>query len=1532
LVEDIYPLSPMQQGMLFHTLYSPLSGAYFEQLDWNIQGEFDIAAFKRAWQQVFNRHPVLRIAVVWERRDKALQIIFKNVNLPWEEQDWRGFSQRQQNERLEAFLKADRGRGFDLAKPPLIRMTMIRLEDSSYQFIWSFHHLLLDGWSASLVINEAFAIYHGIIEDKAVCPPLPRPYRDYITWLQEQDLSGAERFWRERLKGFTSTTQLTVTRRDQAPALEANYADADAQLSEDMTSRLKALARQHRITLNTIVQAVWGLLLSRYSREADVVFGATASGRPTELTGVDAMIGLFLNTLPVRVKVDESESIVKFLQALQRQQTQQMQYEYSPLVEVQGWSEVPRGEPLFESILVFENYPVNKSSLKANSGLRIVKGRILEKTNYPITVTAVPGARMSLRISYDTGKFKDTAVSRMLSHVEVMLSSIASGKYERLWQLPMLNPEEAHQVLIEWNDTSRQYAGPLCIHEPFERQAKQTPQNIAVIIESQQITYAELNTRANQLAYYLRLRGVRAEKLVAICLHKSIEMVVAMLAVLKAGAAYVPIDPDYPKQRLDYLIENTGPCLLLTQQSILERKRIKAANAVCVDRIWQSLDGYGTENLSTEVSPHNLAYVIYTSGSTGTPKGAMNDHLAIYNRQMWMQEEYKLDESDRVLQFSSFSFDFSVWEILGPLSAGAAVVMPKAGWEKDISYLVEVIIEKEVTMVHFVPTVLQVFLQEEGASRCKRLRRVFSGGEALSVSVQEEFFRVMESELHNQYGPTETAIDVTYWDCERGGDRRVVPIGRPNANNRIYILDREMRGAAIGVEGELYIGGMAVGRGYLNEPGMTAEKFLPDPFGKQAGARMYKTGDLCRYEEGGEIEYLGRVDEQVKLRGYRIELGEVEAALNEHEGVTGSVVVMREDQPGHKRLVAYVTTHPRQDLSADHLHSFLKQRLPEYMIPSAFEMLEALPLTQIGKLDRRALPVPRNELNGRQESPRTPIEEILAGIWSQVLRVDEVGVYDNFFRLGGHSILATQAISRMRKAFRVEIPLKILFESPTIAELAVSLRPVLRGENQLQSSVIEPAPRGGDLPLSFAQQRIWFLYQLDPGNFAYHIPVALRLVGNLDVAALRQSLTEIVKRHEVLRSRYVGRDGLPIQAIDSSPTMFLPVIDLSELPHQEQEHEARRLIVEEQQRPFDLASGPLLRAGVIHLGEGEHVLLVTMHHIVSDGWSIGIFNRELSTLYEAFSKGHPSPLPDLHIQYADFAIWQRRWLQGEVLKKQIDYWKKQLASAPALDLPTDLPRPEAQTYQGGRGTIVLSRPLSDALKTLSRREGVTLFMTLSAGFGVALNYFTRRDDLVVGTNVANRNRVELEPLIGFFINQLALRLDLSGDPSFQELLHRVREVTLSAYDHQDLPFERVIDELNIKRDASRPPLLQVVVSLQNAPMQALKFSGLNMEYLSGHMEAPKFELLLDIDDTKQGLVASMEYRTDLFLPATIVRLLEHFQAILDAVAGQPALKLSALKERLAQYDTRQEAEKVTELKKAVREKLHVTKRRSLAIS
>ena len=1501
-IEDLYPLSPVQQGMLFHSLDAsdtPGSGTYLNQKVLSFAGDLDVAAMVRAWQTALTRHSILRTAFVWEDLEEPLQVVMERVDLPFAVLDWRRLEARRREREMAGLIRLDRWRGLDLSTAPALRLTLVLLEERDYRLLLSYHHLLLDGWSVPLLVRDIAALYDSFSRGRSIELPRTRPYRDYIAWLKSRDPATSERFWKLALEGVTAPTPLSVdspaltTRGNGDSGLSQRRLECPAKLGEAAVG----LAGSHALTVNTLVQGAWATLLARYSGEEDVVFGATVSGRPPELPGVESMVGLFINTVPVRLRVPPTAPVLTWLARLQELQVESRQHEHCPLVDIQGWSEIPRGQPIFESILVFENYPVQVGQTGPGPGdsgpgdsgaATVAVGEMdsIEVTNYPLTLLARP-TPLTVRADFQRRRFDDSTVERLLGHLRRWLEGLVAEPSSALGELTILSVAQRQQLLVEWNDTGAG-TGEALLHRRIEAQVALCPEATALVFDERHSSYLQLDREAGSLAGHLLGLGAGTEQTVGVFLDRSPELVLTLLATLKAGAAYLPLDPDYPTERIAFMLGDARCSVVVTSGDLASRLPELPKGSSRPLLLDQGVPASSSQPIaaSAALDPATAAYTIYTSGSTGRPKGAINSHRAIVNRLDWMQQRYRLDGSDRVLQKTPMSFDVSVWEFFWPLLTGATLVLARPGEHREPALLARRIADERVTTLHFVPSMLRGFLEEPGAAEGDALQRVIASGEALGGDLARRFHEVLDAELHNLYGPTEAAVDVTAWPADGRGEASAVPIGRPISGVRIHLFDRRFEPAAIGVPGELMIGGIALARGYLVRPGLSAERFVPDPVGRPGG-RLYHTGDLARYAAGGEIEFLGRLDHQVKLRGVRVELGEIETVLAAHPAVLEALAAVRGGAT--PVLVVWVGLAGEERPSEAELLDHARAELPEAMLPNFVVVLDELPHLPNGKVDRRALPEPAAASGGAGRAPRGPLEEMLLDIWEEVLAGEQIGVEDNFFELGGHSLLAMRLVSRVREATGVELLVRTVFDAPTVAGMAREVERRLRAADGAEVPALRPVPRPeGELfeaPLSFAQERLWFLDQLDPGSSAYNVPSALRVSGPLEPARLAHALTAVFERHESLRVSFPEVAARPVQRIAEPAEVALPEVDLSRLASAEREHTAQRLADEEARRSFDLGRGGVARLRLLRLADEEHVLLVTMHHIASDAWSLGILVREVTAFYEA--DGRPAHLAELPIQYPDFAHWQRRWLSGEVLERELGFWREQLGGVPVLDLPTDRSRPAVQTTRGAAVSFELERDLAAAAGELCRRLRLTPFMLLTAAFGTLLGRYADQSDLALGTPIAGRERLETEALIGLFVNTLVLRLDLAGRPSFGDLLAQVRETTLGAYAHPDLPFELLVEELQPERSLSHSPLFQVMFSFQNVPDQEWRLSEIELRPFHQPIGTAKFDLELLMNEVGGRMGGVLEYNLDLFEKATVERFLDHFKNFLTVVVADP---------------------------------------------
>ncbi|MBA5868540.1 MAG: amino acid adenylation domain-containing protein [Nitrospira sp. CR2.1] len=1515
-IEDLYPLTPMQEGMLFHTLLNPGSGMYLMQQHYTWNGPVDLDRLVEAWGRVIDRHPILRTAYVWKDLKRPLQMVQRRIDLAEAVHvfDWRGFSAAEQKDRLVRTLDGELVEGFEMGRAPLMRIRMIRTGEESYHIVRSFHHILTDDWCFSILMMEVLSYYEALLEGRSIDLPSPRPYRDYIAWLLRQDLGAAEAFWRKELEGFSSPTSLSIERLSPPPQEAVSEVGDDlGELSEQATERLTTLAQQQGLTLNTFLQGAWALLLSRYSGSDDVVIGVTVAGRPTELDGVESIVGLFINSLPLRVRVTPGAPLLGWLKGLLADNYRIRQYEYPPLVQIQQWSEIPKGQPLFKSLVVFENAPVDPRLGEQVGDVSLEFDHDRVHTNYPITVVAYPGPRLGMRLSYDRRLFEPADVARMLDHLKRLLQSMAATPDAAVRDLPMLDEEERRRLLVDWNRCERPEQVPGEFAALFEAQVERTPSAVAVQLGDERLTYEELNRAANRIAHRLRKRGVGVDCIVALLDDRGPVLLSMIVGVLKAGGAYLPLDPHHPAERLVKIL-STAPVKALVPGS-----RHAALGAVVSTTVpggtapelvlMEDVSGEACEsgNPAPLAAPQRLAYVMFTSGSTGTPKGAMVETRGMMNHLTSKIPTLDLGPSDVVAQTASHCFDISVWQCLTPLLCGARVQILPDEVVRDPQRLLAEVSTHRVSVLEVVPSLLAGLLDGVPPA-LPHLRWLLPTGEALSAALSRRWFaRFPTIPLLNAYGPAECSDDVAL-ACirEAPAERETsMPIGRPITGVRLYVVDGRIEVMPSGVAGELCVAGVAVGRGYLGEPARTAEVFVPDPFASEPGSRLYRTGDLVRYRPDGALEFVGRRDHQVKIRGFRIELGEIEARLAQHPGVEHCAVVVVDLQPGHKQLAAYVAT--TASLSADRLRSFLRRTLPEYMVPATFVLLPALPLTPNGKIDRKALPKPdADRVADDFEPTATPMQDLVAGIWADILGVERVGRRDQFFELGGHSLLATQVMSRVRATCGIELPLRTLFDHPTVETFSAAIDHAVAQGAGAQAPPLVPMPTTDEMPLSFAQQRLWFLSQMDPESGAYNLPFALRLGGTLNHPVLERSFLELIRRHETLRTTYPAVDGEPRQAVHDVDHFSISIEDLTSLSESDRAAAIRRQAESQAHRPFHLDRDLPIRALLLRVGDDTHILLVTVHHIAADAWSLAVVTHEVATLYNGLAQeadgrqvrsndSSGALLPPLPIRYRDFASWQRQWLQGPVLEREIGYWKQRLGSAPPqLTLPTDHPRPERQTYRGGRVTFHVPGELLEPLRRIGRREGVTLFMTLLAAFNVLLSQLAEQNDILVGTDVANRNRAETEPLVGFFVNLLPLRIDLSGNPSFLQLLGRVRETALGAYAHQDVPFEKIVESLKLQRDLGRNPLVQVLFVLQNVPPPSLQLSGVDVESLEFEHEVSRFDVGLFMEETEDGCTGLWKFSRDLFEFETIAGWSDRLLGLLRQIGLSPERGIDTL--------------------------------------
>ena len=1501
------PLSFAQQRLWFVDRLNPGLATYNIPLPLRLTGALDVDALSRAVDEVARRHAVLRSRI--ELRDgEPVQVVLPLDGPALAIESVDGDTPAAREAALAEALRLESEAPFDLAAGPFFRARLLRIAEDDHALFFTTHHVAGDGWSTGVLLRELAALYAAFARGEP--SPLPEPpiqYADFAAW-QRRSLAGdaleaQAAWWRERLADAPALLELPT---DRPRPAEQSFAAGRCRTvyPAAVQERLRALAQSEGASLYMVLLAAFDVLLARYSGQADVLVGSPSAGRNRKET--EGLVGFFANTLVVRTDLSGDPTFRELLARVREATLGAFAHQDVPfekLVEELRPERSRSHSPIFQVLFALQNV-LGEVPEFPGLHVRSIRGAS-QSANFDLALAMAEGVDgLAAWVDYATDLWDEPTAARMLEHLGVLLDAASAAPDRRLSELPLLRDDERAAVLAASAGPAADHPS-IPVHRLVEAQAARTPDADAVVLGDATVSYGELNARANRLARRLRARGVDVDARVGNCFERGIEAVVGMLAVLKAGGAYVPLDPAAPAARRDAVVADAGIRIVLTTEALADGLP-DGLEVIALDAERSGVKAEDPSNLEVEVPAEALAYVIYTSGSTGAPKGVMVPHAGLANLALAYGPTHRLRPGVRLLALPPLTFDAFAGNLYPALASGAALVFHPNPAELTGRGLLAFCRRHGVNVVDAPAALLRQFvddlapLGEVGVDG--PLEMVMTGGEAVDMERIRRWARLTGGRVQviSHYGPTESTVTATvqlaYGEAAPAGEPLNLPLGRPIANARVYVLDPHLRPQPDGVPGEVFVAGAGVTRGYLGRPARTAESFVPDPFSADAGARMYRTGDRARRRPDGALEFMGRLDFQVKVRGFRVEPGEVEAALAALPEVREAAVVVREDAPGDRRLAAYVVpADPTSPPGPAALREALGRALPAWMVPAAFVVMEALPLTPHRKVDRRALPAPPADAGAAYVAPHTPTEEVLAEVWAELLRVERVGAADDFFALGGHSLLATRLVSRLRELFGVELPLRTLFETPTLGAVARAVDALRGGGAAAGAPAIVPVPREGELPLSFAQERLWFIDQLQPGESAYNVPGAWRLSGPLDVPALGRALSEVVRRHQVLRSVLRAGEEGPVQVVLPPEAVRLEPDDLSALPAERRAAEARRIAREETEAPFDLAAGPLFRARLLRLGAESHVLLVTMHHAVSDGWSMGVLFRELAPLYGAFVRGEPSPLAELPVQYADFAAWQRRWLDGGAREAQLAYWTGHLAGAPAvLELATDRPRPPVQSFHGAMELDVLPAELLDRLRALARREGGTLYMVLLSAFTILLSRWSGQEDVVVGTPIAGRTRRETEGLIGVFLNTLALRTDLSGNPTFRALLGRVRETTLDGYAHQDLPFEALVEALQPERSLGHSPLYQALFALQNLGTGELELPGLEVAAMPLPVTSSKNDVSLYAAEKPDGLHCSVIYNPDLLDAAAMGRMLGHFRTLLESAAADPARPIAEL--------------------------------------
>ncbi|WP_426178428.1 non-ribosomal peptide synthetase [Pseudomonas sp. TWRC1-2] len=1478
--QDDLPQSLAQNRLWITWQLDPQSSAYTIPGALRLRGELDEDAVRASFQHLIQRHEALRTRF-YERDGQAFQRVQASAEFDLQIIDLSDLPGAEREARAQQIREDEARTQFDLEKGPLLWVTLVRLDDEDHQLLVTLHHIIADGWSLSILIDEFSRLYAAATQGQTLeLPPLALQYADYGSW-QRQWLAEGEgqrqlAYWKTQL-GEEHPSLSLATDHPRSAQQRHSASRHSVRLEAGLSAAIRKTAQDNQATPFMLLLAAFQSLLYRYSGQRDIRIGVPNANRPRQET--QGLIGFFINTLVLRAELDGRLPFNQLLAATRQAALGAQAHQDLPFEQLLEAFPHAREQGLFQ--VMFNHQQRDLSALRRLPGMladELPWHSREAKFDLQLHSEEDRNGRLSLSFDYADELFETNTIRRLAEHFITLLHAVCEQPQQAIGDLQLMHADEQQPWSAAPCTPAQQWLPELL--------SQHTADNTALVWQDGNLTFAQLHTQANRLAHYLRDKGVGPDVCVAIAAERSPQLLIGLLAIIKAGGAYVPLDPDYPADRLAYMLQDSGVHLLLTQTSLLDL--LPAPEGVCVIAMDSlHLDSWPTQAPGLHLHGDNLAYVIYTSGSTGQPKGVGNTHAALAERLQWMQATYQLNDTDVLMQKAPISFDVSVWECFWPLITGCRLVLAGPGEHRDPHRIAQLVQEHGVTTLHFVPPLLQLFIDEPRVTECTSLRRLFSGGEALPAELRNRVLAQLPAvQLHNRYGPTETAINVTHWQCQAEDGERS-PIGRPLGNVICRVLDEHLNPLPAGVPGELCIGGIGLARGYLGRAGLTAERFVADPLG-EAGTRLYRTGDRVRWSADGVLDYLGRLDQQVKLRGFRVEPEEIEARLLAMDGIAQAVVLVRDQQ-----LIGYYTASTALD--AQQVKTALAAELPEYMVPAQLLRLEAMPLSPSGKLDRRALPAPVWQTREHIE-PQTPLQQQIAAIWREVLGLPRIGLGDDFFALGGHSLLATQIISRTRQACDVELPLRTLFEASELGAFAEQVGLIQASGQRNQQTAIAKVDRSAPVPLSYSQQRMWFLWQMEPDSPAYNVGGMARLRGVLDVGRFEAALQALIMRHETLRTTFPSVDGVAQQKVAPQTGLRMDWQDFSALTEAERQLRLQQLADHEAHTPFNLETGPLLRACLVKAGEQEHYLVLTLHHIVTEGWAMDIFARELSALYEAFIDERDSPLAPLPVQYLDYSVWQRQWLESGERQRQLDYWIGQLGHEhPLLELPGDRPRPPVQSHQGELYRFDLSDELAARVRAFNAERGLTLFMTMTATLAVLLYRYSGQTDLRIGAPVANRIRPESEGLIGAFLNTQVLRCQLTGQMKVGELFEQVRHTVIEGQSHQDLPFDHLVEALQPPRSAAYNPLFQVMCNVQRWEFQqSRQLAGMTVEYLANDARATKFDLNLEVTDLDHRLGCCLTYSTDLFDEPRIARMAEHWRNLLEALIANPQQRLSEL--------------------------------------
>ncbi|MBN2536021.1 MAG: amino acid adenylation domain-containing protein, partial [Spirochaetales bacterium] len=1492
-IEDILPLTPIQEGLLFHYIKDPRGDLYFEQILIHLEGEIDSTLFNNAWQAVMKFNPCLRTVFRWEKLLEPVQIVMKNRQPPVVEYDFSRHPDKKKQTLMQEVLENDRKQGIDISCDPF-RLTLCTLDKSHYELIVSNHHILYDGWSTGIILKEFLQAYESLSEGKEINHSKKSSYRDYIVLLKNKAGEKGLEFWKQYLAGYDKVSLLPLDKRK--PGINFTAGELTKDISPGLVSKIFDFTKEFHITLATLVYAAWGILLKSYTSFSDIVFGTTVSDRSHSIEDIQDIVGLFINTIPLRIVWESGETVLSFIQRVDKAVKDREEYMSIALPDIKGCSDIDGRGTLFDSIVVVENYPLDRM-LTGHQGKIRGKGKsTFAKTHYDLSLVVSVMEKVEVRVIYNRDVFYRETIQRIISHFLLILKGLTGSPHISLTGLKTIPDDEINRLLMEFNNTKTGFPKNRTLCELFEEQAAKLPGKTALLLDRGSMTYRELNEKSNQLAHFLRSKGVQRNTIVGLFMERSFEMLTGIWGILKAGGAYLPLDTAYPAERIAGILQDAQAGCLLTHNHFLpghfygsaDLKNIYNGNIYCIDEIEEELSLLSPENPGKTGSPEDPAYIMYTSGSTGKPKGIVTTHYNI-SRVVKKTNYIDMTESDVLLQLSNYAFDGSTFDIFGSLLNGATLVLMNRETVIDIHALSALIKEKKVS-VFFITTALFNTLVDLDIEALQNVRKILFGGERVSFPhVKKAYDALGEGRIIHVYGPTETTVYATYCPVQTlDEDPGTVPIGKPVSNTECYVLDGCMNPVPLGAIGELYISGDGLARGYLNRPELTAGKFLPHPF--LENRRIYKTGDCVKMLPSGDIVFLDRMDTQVKLRGYRVEPGEIESVCLSHESIKESVVTVREDESGNKFLCAFLVPERTSGLLPGDgtlaVKEFLARKLPYYMIPSYIIFLDKLPLTPNGKVDKKALSryaidTMGKGKTGNHREPANRTEEKLAALWREILGVDSISVHDNFFELGGHSLKAMILASRIHRELDTHIPLHEVLAHPTIKELSH----LILNSGSVPYSRIVPCEEKEYYPLSKAQMAVYVQEQFEGIGTTYNIPLALSLEGTLDPETLQTAFKELVKRHEVLRTSFCIVDGRIMQKIHKTAYFKMHT---SECNRDQVDHEIAKFV-----KPFDLHTAPLLRAKLLKINPEKHMLLFDMHHIISDGISLFILFKELTQIYNG------ETLPGITLHYKDFIQWQEGLFKKGAFEKSREYWMKTLSGElPVLHMPVDKKRGNERSFKGGCVRFSIPALTGRGIIALIKKENITsntLFMSL---YALLLSRYSNTDDVIIGSLVAGRYHADMETITGMFNNFIPLRIFTDRHASLRDYLRHNNSMIMEAYEHQDYPFSELVEDLSLPAGIARNPLFDTMLIIHNEveSLHTLHFDEASVAYYGFDHHTSKLDFKLDIypDETKGGFECIMEYNVNLFYRETIERLTEHFMNIIIGAVSNPDVLLGEI--------------------------------------